>query len=86
MVLKRWMRHHGELGETSLACRDQERFYLYTEHHNLIFIFDPLELLLDLGASGVRKVIRWAVPLIIYNYVCMKIRGDDNVWDDILGR
>lgn len=36
-------------------------FDLYTNHHNLIFIFDPLSLLPDLSASVNRKVLRWAV-------------------------
>lgn len=61
-------------------------FDLYTDHNNLIFIFDPLSLMPDLSLSSVRKVLRWAVRLGMYNYVCMHIRGEENVWADLLGR
>jgi len=38
-------------------------FDLFTDHHNLIFIFDPLAVMPDLSQSSVRKVFRWAVKL-----------------------
>lgn len=61
-------------------------FDLFTDHNNLVFIFDPLSLIPDLSQSCVRKVLRWAVRLSIYNYVCYHISGEDNVWADLLGR
>lgn len=61
-------------------------FDLYPDHHNLIFILYPLSFLPDLAAPGIREVLRWAVRLRIYNYDCMHIRGEDNVWADILER
>lgn len=61
-------------------------FDLYTDHNNLIFIFDPLSLMPDLSQTAVRKVLRWAVRMSIYNYVCIHIKGEDNVWADLLGR
>ena len=61
-------------------------FDLYTDHNNIIFIFDPLALKPDLAQSSVKKVLRWAVRMSMYNYVCMHIKGADNVWADLLGR
>ena len=61
-------------------------FDLYTDHNNLVFLFDPLSLAPDLSQSSLRKVIRWAVRLCIYNYACIHISGDDNVWADLLSR
>lgn len=31
-----------------------------------------------------KKVFRWAVTLIIYNYICVHIKGKHNVWAEIL--
>lgn len=61
-------------------------FDLYTDHHNLIFLFDPLAVVPDLSISSLRKVLRWAVRLSMYNYTCVHIKGIDNVWADIIGR
>lgn len=61
-------------------------FDLLTDHNNLDFIFDPLSLMPDLSESSVRKVLRWAIRLSTYNYVCLHIHGGDNVWADLLSR
>ena len=61
-------------------------FDLYTDHNNLIFLFDPLSVVPDLSQTTLRKVLRWAVRLSIYNYTCFHIKGTDNVWADLLGR
>ena len=61
-------------------------FDLYTDHNNLIFLFDPLSVVPDLSQTTLRKVLRWAVRLSIYNYTCFHIKGSDNVWADLLGR
>lgn len=64
----------------------QTGFDLYTDHNSLIFIFDPLAVMPDLGQEGKRKVLRWAVRLYAYNSVCFHIRGEDNVWGYLLTR
>ena len=43
------------------SCAD--RFDLYTDHNNLIFIFDPLAVMPDIGQAALRKVLRWALRL-----------------------
>eukprot|EP00178_Gracilaria_changii_P000257 TRINITY_DN1027_c0_g1_i1.p2 TRINITY_DN1027_c0_g1~~TRINITY_DN1027_c0_g1_i1.p2 ORF type:complete len:1106 (+),score=114.18 TRINITY_DN1027_c0_g1_i1:5972-9289(+) len=61
-------------------------FDLFTDHNNLIFLFDPLSLVPDLSQSSTRKVLRWAVRLSAYSYTCFHINGLDNVWADMLTR
>lgn len=61
-------------------------FDLHTDYHNPIFIFVPLSSLPDLSASAIRKVLRCTVRLSNYNYVCLRIRGEEKIWADILGR
>lgn len=61
-------------------------FDLYTDHNNLIFLFDPLSVVPDLSQTSLRKVLRWAVRLSIYQYTCYHIKGEENVWADLLTR
>lgn len=49
-------------------------------------MFDSLAIVPDISNTTLRKVLRWAVKLSIYNYVCFNVRGEDNFWDNILGR
>lgn len=61
-------------------------FDLFTDHNNLIFLFDPLSVMPDMTQTTLRKVLRWAVRLSVYSYTCFHIKGPDNVWADLLGR
>ena len=61
-------------------------FDLYTDHNNLIFLFDPLSVVPDMSQTTLRKVLRWAVRLSLYQYTCFHITGEDNVWADLLTR
>lgn len=36
-------------------------FDLLTDHHNLIFLFDPITVVHDLSQTTLRKVLRWTV-------------------------
>lgn len=56
-----------------------EGFDLFTNHHNLIFLFDSLAVLPDLSQTSLRKTLRRAVCLSAYNYTCVHIKGFDNV-------
>ena len=58
-------------------------FDLVTDHNNLIFLFDPLSVMPDMTQTSLRKVLRWAVRLSVYNYTCFHIKGTDNVWADL---
>ena len=61
-------------------------FDLYTDHNNLIFLFDPLSVVPDLSATSLLKVLRWAVRLSMYRYTCYHIKGEENVWADLMSR
>lgn len=61
-------------------------FDLYTDHNNLIFLFDPISVFPDMSQSSLRKVLRWAVKLSIYRYTCYHMKGEENVWADLLTR
>lgn len=53
-------------------------FDLFTNHSNLSFSFHPLSFMPDFSESNVRKVLRWAIRLSTYNYVCFHIHSEDN--------
>lgn len=60
-------------------------FDLFTDHQNLIFLFDPLAVVFDLSQTSLRKLFRWAVRLSAYNYTYLHIKSAENVWTDLLG-
>ena len=64
---------------------DPQGFDLYTDHNNLIYIFDPTSVVTDISQTTIQKVLRWAVRLSVYKYTCVHINGTDNVWADLLG-
>lgn len=43
-----------------------EGFDLYIDHNNVILLFDPLSVILDMSQTTLRKFLRWAVWLSIY--------------------
>lgn len=38
----------------------------------------------DIGQGALRKVLRWAVRMSAYDFVCIHIRDVTNVWADLL--
>lgn len=65
---------------------DTQRFDLFSDYNNLIYIFDPTSVVTDISQPPIRKVLRWAIRLSVYNCNCVHINGEDNVWADLLGR
>lgn len=57
---------------------------LYTDHHNLIFLFNPLAVQPDLSQNIVCKVRRRALRKSEYNYTCIQIYSFDNIWAALL--
>ena len=74
------------LERTPWIAATAEGFDLYTDHNNHIFIFDPTAVVPDISQTTFRKFLRWAVRLSMYHYTCFHIKGQDNVWADLLGR
>lgn len=48
-------------------------FDLYTDHNNFIFFFDPLTIGPDLSQISLCKVLRCAVKLSTFRYICYHI-------------
>lgn len=61
-------------------------FDLYTDNNNLIFIFDRTSIQLDISQGSLRNVLRWAVQMSMYDYICIHIRGTDNIWAHVFTR
>lgn len=67
-----------------LACDLTTR--VFTDHRNLLFIFNPIALESGLGRHTVLKVIRWALYLSTFTYAIEHLPGDPNIWPDIMTR
>ena len=61
-------------------------FRLFTDHRNLIYIFDPKTRESDFRKQSADKLARWAAKLFAYEYVIEHISGEDNVWADLMSR
>lgn len=59
---------------------------LFTDHSNLIYIFDPYDNNPGIGRHVANKLMRWALKLSSYRYVIEHRPGSRNVWADILTR
>jgi RNase H-like domain found in reverse transcriptase/Reverse transcriptase (RNA-dependent DNA polymerase)/Integrase core domain/Integrase zinc binding domain/Chromo (CHRromatin Organisation MOdifier) domain len=63
-----------------------EGFSLYTDHRNLVYVFNPYGAPSHLSAHTAAKLIRWALKLSAYRYTIEFVPGSDNVWSDMLTR
>ena len=57
-------------------------FKLFVDHKNLIQIFSPTEV----SKPVAQKLQRWALQIQKFNYEIIHIRGEDNVWSDLMTR
>lgn len=64
----------------------EQRVHVFTDHRNLLFVFAPLALEPALGRHVVSKVQRWALFLSRFFYKIEHVKGDENVFADILTR
>jgi len=53
-------------------------FHLFTDHKNLVFIFNPMSSNLNLSRHVASKIERWAMKLTAFRYTIVHIPGDDN--------
>ena len=63
-----------------------EGFMLFTDHKNLVFIFNPLNVNPTLSKHVVNKIERWALSLSAFRYSISHVPGDQNLWADLLSR
>ena len=61
-------------------------FHLFTDHSNLVFIFNPETAALRMNKGSISKIHRWAMKLSQYQYIIVHISGEDNCWADLLSR
>jgi hypothetical protein len=68
-----------------LLLRD-EGFRLFTDHRNVLYVFDPILRDTDFKKQTFDKLYRWASKLLAFKYVIEHIPGESNIWADILSR
>lgn len=59
---------------------------LYTDHSNLIYIFDPVGTNNNIGRHVANKLMRWAIKLSGFRYIIEFLPGVRNVWADLFTR
>ena len=59
---------------------------IYTDHRNLVFIFDPLKSHPNMPAYLVSKIQRWALILSQFEYVVSHVPGELNYFPDLMTR
>ena len=61
-------------------------FYVFTDHNNLVFIYNSEQALYALNSNSLNKVRRWGMLLSNFEYKIVHISGEDNCWADLLSR
>lgn len=61
-------------------------FDLFTDHNNLVLLFNPTAVFTGLSQTTMKKNSLLAVRLSAYNYVFVHILDSLIVWDDIISR
>ncbi|KAE9040561.1 hypothetical protein PR001_g7013 [Phytophthora rubi] len=59
---------------------------LFTDHRNLVYIFDPYATDCAMTRYQADKLQRWAMPLLAFRYVIEHVPGEVNAWGDLLSR
>ena len=57
---------------------------IFTDHANLVYLFDPYGQNPGLSRNTACKLMRWAVRLSSFRYVIEHLAGELNVWADLL--
>ena len=65
------------------ACAETS---IYTDHQNLVFIFDPLKSHPNMPAYLVSKIQRWALILSQFEYIVSHVPGELNYFPDLMTR
>lgn len=58
----------------------------YTDHNNLTVLFDSLEIAPEMSQTSLKKLLRWDVRLSMCRYTLYHIKGEENIWADLLTR
>ena len=57
-------------------------FRIYTDHRNLISMYNPKKC----SKQSAERLMRWGIELRDFNFAIHHISGEDNVWADLLSR
>ena len=63
-----------------------KEFVLYTDHRNLVYLFNHLQRDTDVRKNVSQMIQRWHIKLLGFSYIIEHISGKDNLWADILSR
>ena len=63
-----------------------EGFFLFTDHRNLTYIFNPISVSPGISKMVANKIERWALKLSSFRYTIVHISGEENCWADLLSR
>jgi hypothetical protein len=92
-AMRRWPIIEKEAYAIIAACdrldwllQRADGFSLFTDHHNLLYVFNPNGSHGAQSAHSAAKLIRWALKLSSYRYTIEHVSGSDNVWSDMLTR
>jgi hypothetical protein len=61
-------------------------FSIFTDHHNLTYIFNPYGHNPGLSSHTAAKLLRWALKLSSYRHTIEHVPGVENIWPDLLTR
>ncbi len=61
-------------------------FSIFTDHKNILYMFNPTHQQPNVARHVVHKVQRWAIRLSEFDFVVEHIPGEDNTWADMLTR
>ena len=64
----------------------EKPFHIFTDHRNLVFIFDPSASSIPLKQHTIDKLHRWSLKLSSLYFTIEHIPGERNVWADLLTR
>lgn len=59
---------------------------IFTDHENLVYIYDPYGNNLTIYSQTASKLMRWEINLSCFRYVIEHMPGDQNSWADLLTR
>jgi len=66
-----------------LLCTGRHSFRIFTDHKNLVFLYDPESSNVMLRRHSLDKIHRWRLHLDGKSYCIECISGTDNVWADL---
>jgi hypothetical protein len=73
-------------GRLDWLLQRSDGFSLFTDRHNLLYVFNPYGQHGSQSAHSAAKLIRWALRLSSYRYTIEYVPGPENVWSEMLTR